>query len=598
MYASEEDIDRLSPDLQLKDLEKLIRRISSLNKRDTILSSCSVKPYSSTNALPENHPVLASLPPLPEGGEVEERTVVTDDNQGASRLESETAGSRRFAASSEKDAEAKATSSTHSPPSAASPTNKRKRDDAVNSGTSKAGASRAEEVIPDAGKKTFDPYEDALVSSGDKDENPPIDSTARTSTSRTLIVSEAQPDGDETSPHQQDIEHPTPIASPRASSPKRARVDTTKEPTMLIGCSTNPLMEEPFMKELIRFGTQFVGYRDYAAKLEETLAESNKRDDALAVKLEQSEKARKKAEADVAAVEYLRKRLHDAETSLSDNLSQQFAREKEILTRLESQSRRFVRKTQQDYELESPEGDPLLDALSLLEIHGDDAREGLAEARTGLKVGVKGTIALVADSQQEVDWARVGSTGEMETKRWQSLIKAAKPNSKKILAYLGYNPTPAPVRRSRRFQDRAVQVRDFLDFCTRTLSLVYGTMFPRNKMPETLPALMEKFRDAPRIHGFVRAQLAAGARFAMIMVQNFYPKLNMSQIVPKCLAKMAKRKRNFGKIDDIVTPVAEDMMDELLRMDAEFFVKGSYAEHSTRASNNERLTIDDILGSG
>ncbi|KAK1601442.1 hypothetical protein QYE76_008343 [Lolium multiflorum] len=245
----------------------------------------------------------------------------------------------------------------------------------------------------------------------------------------------------------------------------------------------SPTTTRPFMKELIRLGTQFVGYRDYAAKLEETLAKSNKRADALAMKLEQSEKARKKAEADAATVEDLRKRLHKVETSLSDNITQQYAREKEILTRLESQSRRFFRKTQQDYELESPEGDPLLDALSLLEIHGDEAREGLAEASTGLsrlfpyffkkkeapttftaltkcfnsqedlglqlrqeglKVGVEGTIALVADSQQEVDWARVGNTEEMETKMWQSLIKAAKPNSKKILAYLGYKPTPAP----------------------------------------------------------------------------------------------------------------------------------------------------------
>ena len=76
----------------------------------------------------------------------------------------------------------------------------------------------------------------------------------------------------------------------------------------------------------------------------EKLAESNKRADALAVKLEQSEKARKKAEADTAVVEDLRKRLHDAETSLSDNIAQQSAREKEILTHLESQSRRFVSK--------------------------------------------------------------------------------------------------------------------------------------------------------------------------------------------------------------------------------------------------------------
>ena len=76
----------------------------------------------------------------------------------------------------------------------------------------------------------------------------------------------------------------------------------------------------------------------------ETLAEALKRVDALAVKLEQSEAARKKAEADAAAVEDLWKRLHGAETSLSENIAQQSARETEIIARLESQSRRFVSK--------------------------------------------------------------------------------------------------------------------------------------------------------------------------------------------------------------------------------------------------------------
>ncbi|KAK1682754.1 hypothetical protein QYE76_043602 [Lolium multiflorum] len=310
MYAGDEDVERLSKDLPVKDLEKLIRRISKLNKKDTIPSSCHVKPFCSTNPFPR-------------------------------------------------------------PPSA-SPKNKRKRDETVDSSTSKADDAHAGETAPDAGKKAFDPYEAALVSSGDEEEGAPIDATARTSTSRTLVVSEAQPDGDETSPPQQNIEHPTPV-------------------------------------ELIRFGTQFVGYREHAAKLEG--------------------------------------------------------------------------RTNQEYELENPEGDQLLDALTLLEIHVDDARDGLAEAKIGLsrlfpyffkkkeepatfvalakcftsqeslglqlrqeglKVGVEGTIALVADSQQDVDWARVGGTEEMETKRWQSLIKAAKPNSKKILAYLGYQPAPVP----------------------------------------------------------------------------------------------------------------------------------------------------------
>jgi hypothetical protein len=155
--------------------------------------------------------------------------------------------------------------------------------------------------------------------------------------------------------------------------------------------------------------------------------------------------------------------------------------------------------------------------------------------------------------------------------------------------------TPERTRQIVRFQDRACQVHDFLDFCTKTLSLVYKTMFPRNEAPDTLLGLMEKFRDAPRIHNFVRAQLSAGARFAMMMIKICYPKFDMSQIVTKCLAKMAKRKRDVSKIDDHVTPVAEDMMDELLRMDSEFFVRGSYAEHSTRTANAGRMTIDNIL---
>jgi hypothetical protein len=57
----------------------------------------------------------------------------------------------------------------------------------------------------------------------------------------------------------------------------------------------------------------------------------------------------------------------------------------------------------------------------------------------------------------------------------------------------------------------------------------------------------------------------------------------------------SRSERNIDKINDIVTPVAEEMMDELLRMDSEFFVKGSYAEHTTTAAN-KGLTMDNILG--
>ncbi|KAK1664039.1 hypothetical protein QYE76_052198 [Lolium multiflorum] len=196
--------------------------------------------------------------------------------------------------------------------------------------------SGTEEAEPSHKKAAFNPYTDALVSSDDEEELA-VDATARTSTSRTLIVSEAQHDGDETSPPQQDIVQPPLVESPRASPSKGARIEPSKDSIQFPGGSSTPSLDDPLMKEFIRLGTQFVGYRDYTKKLEGDLAESNKRADALAVKLKQSEEARQKAEKDAATIEDLRKRLHNAETSLSNNITQQSAREAEILSRLESQ---------------------------------------------------------------------------------------------------------------------------------------------------------------------------------------------------------------------------------------------------------------------
>ncbi|KAK1652963.1 hypothetical protein QYE76_070768 [Lolium multiflorum] len=94
------------------------------------------------------------------------------------------------------------------------------------------------------------------------------------------------------------------------------------------------LLCQPMIKDLIRIGSQFIGYREYASRTEEKLAEANKRADALAHKLEQSEAARKKAElvaseakaeadeakAKAASVEELQKRLKDAESALDEQL--------------------------------------------------------------------------------------------------------------------------------------------------------------------------------------------------------------------------------------------------------------------------------------
>ncbi|KAK1669840.1 hypothetical protein QYE76_057999 [Lolium multiflorum] len=256
-------------------------------------------------------------------------------------------------------------------------------------------------------------------------------------------------------------------------------------------------LPKPVIKDLLRIGAQFVGYREYANKAEEKLAEANDRANTLAQQLEQSEKARKKAEsdaidaraeadkakADAAGVEDLRKRLHTAETSLSDHIAAQSAREEAIRKRLTTQSRRFVARTAQEFQLDEPANDSLLDALSLLEVHGSEARGGIDQAKAGLsrlfpyffpkkeepatfldlakcfnpsedlglrvrhenmKIAVENTVALVADSQQSIDWSKVGDTDQIEQSRWRSLIKAAKPNTRKILAYIGIKPSSTP----------------------------------------------------------------------------------------------------------------------------------------------------------
>ena len=124
--------------------------------------------------------------------------------------------------------------------------------------------------------------------------------------------------------------------------------------------------------------------------------------------------------------------------------------------------------------------DNLLDALSILELNGDLARTNISNARTALtrliphffpketqpkifselvqrflgkedlalayrhdslKIGVEGTIALVAASEQNVDWAKAGNPKGMNKETWKALMKSAKTHSKKILAFL--NPKSA-----------------------------------------------------------------------------------------------------------------------------------------------------------
>ncbi|KAK1670535.1 hypothetical protein QYE76_058694 [Lolium multiflorum] len=59
LYSGAEDADRVSDDLPLKDLEKLVRRFTSLSKNNEVPSSFRVEPFSADHALPE--PLMKEL---------------------------------------------------------------------------------------------------------------------------------------------------------------------------------------------------------------------------------------------------------------------------------------------------------------------------------------------------------------------------------------------------------------------------------------------------------------------------------------------------------------------------------------------------------
>jgi hypothetical protein len=132
------------------------------------------------------------------------------------------------------------------------------------------------------------------------------------------------------------------------------------------------------------------------------------------------------------------------------------------------------------FELLAPKNDRLLNALSILELQGDLARTNISDSRASfsrlfphffpketepeifsalvkcflpkedlalgyrrenLKIRVEGTIALVANSGQEVECAKAGNPGKIKKDKWKALVKDAKAHSKSIIDF--FKPKPA-----------------------------------------------------------------------------------------------------------------------------------------------------------
>ncbi|KAM0893482.1 hypothetical protein ACQ4PT_025098 [Festuca glaucescens] len=795
LYSGAEDADRVSDDLPLKDLEKLVRRFTSLSKNNEVHSSCRVEPFNGDHAPPDNHLSLSSLPPLPEGGDVDERAVVNDDSQESSVPESEPAESQKSAGSSDKDSESEQPSdSAHSvsPPPAASPDKrKRKRNADEDSSASKLSEPVAEGSSSEE-HEVFDLYTatGAVSSDDEEDLEPETHGPANTSTSNTLVLSEDRRVTPETLPPAHDDPEASSLApSPRAPKKKRARTGAAGKQELAAKSISTPLLDDPLMKEMVDLGSRFIGFRDEAESLREALRRAKERANDLEEKLRASEEAREKAEKDAAGVEDLRRRLQAAEDALSDKEAKLVQRDNDIITRLETQSRRFSTGKMGEHYTLNQESDEyrVMDTLTILELNCDLARECLTSARnalrrifphffpkimqpeifaqlaqqflakddpasayrqTSLKIGVEGTIALVAASGQKVDWVKAAAAKGLNTEKWKALVKDTKLYSKKLIAFLdpkslasastaqtelifdnytGAGPSdtspaishstkvpggasldisscPGSIeqeiadlrqqlqsmkkqtvtileqsrkssdreqtalrqaqealelketatsnaarsaqresymldlmtdasqdmagafldtsaeeqrvnsrvetllrlakandidfwadesrcRRIVQFQDRAAQTREFLDFCNSTFAMVYNAMFPQNPQPENLTELMDNFKDVRNIHDFVKAQMVAGAKFALIWLKICHSKLDLDKVVESLLLKMSKRKVNIDKNNAAVSPVAEKMIDELLKVDTTFFKEYRY-DDSTQNIRAARENID------
>jgi hypothetical protein len=119
-------------------------------------------------------------------------------------------------------------------------------------------------------------------------------------------------------------------------------------------------------------------------------------------------------------------------------------------------------------------------------------------------------------------------------------------------------------------------------------------MFPRNPQPENLTQLMDKFKDVCNIHDFVKARMVAHAKFALIWLKICHSKLDLDKVVDGFLLKMSKRKVNIDRHNAVVSPVAEKMINELLKVDTSFFKEYRY-DDLTQQMRASRENIDRLI---
>jgi hypothetical protein len=85
-------------------------------------------------------------------------------------------------------------------------------------------------------------------------------------------------------------------------------------------------------------------------------------------------------------------------------------------------------------------------------------------------------------------------------------------------------------------QDRIAQAGILAKTSRGALALVYEAMFPLNKQPEGLPALLERFENGSAVYSFIQEHLRSGAVVALAFVHAHYPEVNLELLKTPPLA--------------------------------------------------------------
>jgi hypothetical protein len=126
--------------------------------------------------------------------------------------------------------------------------------------------------------------------------------------------------------------------------------------------------------------------------------------------------------------------------------------------------------------------------------------------------------------------------------------------------------------------------------------MVYNAMFSQNPQPGNLPELMGKFKDVRSIHGFVKAQMVAGAKQALIWLKIYHSKLDFNKVVEIFYLKTSKKKIKVDRHEAVVSPFTEVMVNELLRVDTGFFKEFRYDISSQNGSTaRENVNIKNLI---